>query len=327
MKNIFWTLMLLWIGLLNGSAGESIIFRFSAGTIDNRELKSKMEDDISALLSEINQAAVKNSQLNLTNINMEDEAKRRLMSLWDESIHFMCEKSTNISKCLNDFQGFQIRNIPVTIQSNDSIYTGLRDRELTISLNRNGQITGVRLSLESYENVNTIMFSPGGVADIRQRREVLKWIEDYVSYYAERNIDALNKLYGDETLVITGSLVDITTNDENDNAYYFPKGKVEYKLSSRVQYINNIAKIFCRKDNVHIKVDQLSLMMHGAVQNIYGLTLHQKFEHSSLNDEGWLFLLWNFNDPEKPQIHVRTWQPDQVVAKDGVYTLDDFFIP
>lgn len=225
MKNIFWTLMLLWIGLLNGSAGESIIFRFSAGTIDNRELKSKMEDDISALLSEINQAAVKNSQLNLTNINMEDEAKRRLMSLWDESIHFMCEKSTNISKCLNDFQGFQIRNIPVTIQSNDSIYTGLRDRELTISLNRNGQITGVRLSLESYENVNTIMFSPGGVADIRQRREVLKWIEDYVSYYAERNIDALNKLYGDETLVITGSLVDITTNDENDNAYYFPKGK------------------------------------------------------------------------------------------------------
>lgn len=66
-------------------------FKLSVRSIKNSDLKSMMEDDISVLLSEINQAAVKKSQLDLTNINMEDEAKRRLMSQWDESVHFMCE--------------------------------------------------------------------------------------------------------------------------------------------------------------------------------------------------------------------------------------------
>lgn len=102
--------------------------------------------------------------------------------------------------------------------------------------------------------------------------------------------------------------------------------KVNYTVQSKEQYINNLSRIFRNNRRVNVEFNHISVVMHEAKKNIYGVTLYQKWQTSSYSDEGWLFLLWDFNDPEQPRIHVRTWQPNQVVAKDGVFTLDDFFI-
>lgn len=301
-----------------------VTFKFSAGTIDAGTLKNKMENNISALLTEINRAGTSQSSLNLSQINMEPAAKTRLTALWDDA-RFVCDKSTNISKCLNDFQGYQVRAIPITMKPIDSSYNGSLSRELTISLNKSGVITGVRPAWELQEDVSKIMFSPGGVADTRQRREILKWVEDFRCYYNEKNLKALNQVYSDDALIITGSVV--TQRSNHGDMGVRLEQKVNYTVQSKEQYINKLSRIFRNNRRVNVEFDHISVVMHGAKKNIYGVTLHQKWQTSSYSDEGWLFLLWDFNDPEKPQIHVRTWQPDQVVAKDGVFTLDDFFIP
>ncbi len=57
------------------------------------------------------------------------------------------------------------------------------------------------------------------------------------------------------------------------------------------------------------------------------MTLHQSWRSSTYNDDGWLFLLWDFNDEEHPQILVRTWQEDQAAAAEGVFSHHDFFFP
>jgi len=57
------------------------------------------------------------------------------------------------------------------------------------------------------------------------------------------------------------------------------------------------------------------------------VTLHQSWRSSTYNDDGWLFLLWDFNDEEHPQILVRTWQEDQAAAAEGVFSHHDFFFP
>lgn len=301
-----------------------VTFKFSAGTIDAGTLKNKMENNISALLTEINRAGNARSSLNLSSINMEPAAKTRLTALWEDA-RFVCDKSSNISKCLNDFQGYQVRAIPITMKPVDSSYNGSLSRELTISLNKNGVITGVRPAWELQEDVSKIMFSPGGVADTRQRREILKWVEDFRCYYNEKNLKALNQVYSDDALIITGSVV--TQRSNHGDMGVRLEQKVNYTVQSKEQYINKLSRIFNNNRRVNVEFDHISVVMHGAKPNIYGVTLHQKWQTSSYSDEGWLFLLWDFNDPEKPQIHVRTWQPDQVVAKDGVFTLDDFFIP
>lgn len=310
---------LLW-GL---DCAAQVTFKFSAGTIDAGTLKTKMENNISALLTEIDRAGKAGSDLNLSQINMEPAAKTRLSALWEDA-RFVCDKSSNISKCLNDFQGYQVRAIPITMKPLDSSYEGSLSRELTISLSKSGVITGVRPAWELQEDVSKIMFSPGGVADTRQRREILKWVEDFRCYYNEKNLQALNQIYSDDALIITGSVV---TQRANKGDGVRLEQNVKYTVQSKEQYINKLSRIFKNNRRVNVEFDHISVVMHGAKKNIYGVTLHQKWQTNSYNDEGWLFLLWDFNDPEQPQIHVRTWQPDQVVANDGVFTLDDFFIP
>ena len=261
----------------------------------------------------------------LDNIDIEPEAQARLESLWNEAAHFVCDSSINISKCLNDFQGYQVRAIPVTMKPVDDSYDQSINRELTISLNKRGAITGVRPAWELQEDVSKIMFSPGGVADTRQRREILKWVEDFRCYYNERNIKALNQVYSEDALIITGSVV--TQRANRGDLGVLLEEKVKYTVQSKAQYIAKLTRIFKNNRRINVEFDHISVVMHGAKKNIYGVTLHQKWHTSTYSDEGWLFLLWDFNDPEKPQIHVRTWQPEQIVAKDGVFTLDDFFIP
>ena len=150
-------------------------------------------------------------------------------------------------------------------------------------------------------------------------------MEDFRCYYNERNIAALEKIYSEDALIITGSVVTQRRN-AGDGAVRYEQ-KVNYKVQDKATYLTNLKKQFDTKKYIKVGFDHISVMKHGAKANIYGVTLHQTWRTNTYHDEGWLFLLWDFNDPEKPQVHVRTWQPDQVVAKDGVFTLDDFFIP
>ena len=64
-------------------------------------------------------------------------------------------------------------------------------------------------------------------------------------------------------------------------------------------------------------------------EGIYGVTVHQRWNSSNYSDEGYVFMVWDFTQPDEPQIHVRTWQPeflDKGVRFDSrnVFTLGDF---
>lgn len=302
----------------------NITFKFDAHSNVPPALKTRMESTITALLTELHRAGSTGTPLNLVNISMEQEAKKRLLALWKDS-RFVCADNTNISKCLNDFQGYQVRGISIVMKPVDSSYAGSLNRELTVSLNKRGVITGVRPAWESQEDVKQLLKATGtgGVEEVAMRREILKWVEDFRCYYNERNLKALNQIYSEDALIITGSVV---SQRSGDGGVRYEQ-KVNYKIQDKKTYLNKLAWQFDNKKYINVEFDHISIMKHGAKPNIYGVTLHQNWKTTGYQDEGWLFLLWDFNDREKPQIHVRTWQPDQVVAKDGVFTIDDFFIP
>ena len=300
-----------------------IKFAFTPGSINSSALKIKMENNISTLLTEIHNAGTTGRGLRLTAVNMEDSAKEHLNSLW-EILPFICEEQMNVCKCLNDHQGYQVRGIQIIMKPKDNTYDQSAYRELTISLNRNGIITGVRPALELQEDVAKIMGEGRDVEDLTRRREILKWVEDFRNYYNERNINSLKQVYSDDALIITGSVVMQRTSGDFGNQL---STNVKYTVQSKVEYIAKLERIFNLNRYINVKFDHISVVRHGAKPNIYGVTLHQAWRTSNYSDDGWLFLLWDFTDPDRPQIHVRTWQPEQVVAQNGVFTLDDFFIP
>lgn len=321
------TYILTLLLLFSFSQLGAVTFQFSAGTINAGTLKTTMEKNITALLTEINRAGKNGTPLNYTGIQIEEGAKTRLNALWNEAAHFVCDKQTNISKCLNDFQGYQVRSIPITMKPVDSSYDQSLNRELTISLNKKGIITGVRPAWEMQEDIAQILHTTGmgGVEETRMRRELLKWVEDFRCYYNERNLKALDQVFSEDALIITGSVINQRAN-RGDRAVTYEQ-KVNYRVQDKTEYLNKLKGMFASKKRINVQFDHISVMKHSAKKNIYGVTLHQKWKYGTYEDEGWLFLLWDFNDPEHPQIHVRTWQPEQAVAQDGVFNLDDFFIP
>ena len=72
--------------------------------------------------------------------------------------------------------------------------------------------------------------------------------------------------------------------------------------------------------------DEVEVAMHPVDVNYYGVTLKQSWNSDGYSDEGHLFLLWDFSNPDMPQIHVRTWQPEEWIKKTGekVFSMDDF---
>lgn len=290
---------------------SQVRFVFKDG-IGNGPLKEKMESNISQLLTEINGAGFSNTNINLSNIQMEDEAKSRLDALCQD-LNVGCEKVFNQSSCLEDYQGYQIRQIPVIISPKESP-ENQSIRELTISLNKNGIITGVRLAWEMEEGVSKIMNNSSKVSDARERLEILKWVEDFRCYYNEKNIKALRQIYSDDALIITGSVV--LTQKHSSDFNKMIENNVNYKVQSKEQYLSKLSQIFAANRRINVEFDSIEVRRHGSKPHIYGVTLRQKWQSGSYKDSGWLFLLWDFNNPEYPQIYVRTWQPTDISKED-----------
>ena len=169
------------------SAMANVTFKFSANTISAGALKNTMEQQISRLLTAINHAG--GQPISEAGLQIEPEALKRLNDLYG-NVNFTVDKELCVSRCLEDVQGYQVRGINVTMHPTDGTYTQSLHRQLTISLNKSGIITGVRLALESQEDMDKIMNGGGAVLDLRRRREILKFVEDFRCYYNEKNLNA-----------------------------------------------------------------------------------------------------------------------------------------
>lgn len=306
------------------NAAAQVKFRFGANPDIPASIKEKVETNISALLTQINAAAADSIPLNFAGIDIEEGAAERLAALWS-GVRFSCNKKLNISKSLEDVQGYQVRGIFITMQPVDDSYTQSLDRELTVSVNRVGEITGVRLAMETQEDVNKILSEGVAVTDLRQRRELLKFVEDFRCYYNERNLDALEKIFSDNALIITGSV--IKKGQRSTEGAILEESKVKYKVLSKQQYIDNLAKVFRNNARLEVDFDRIQVVQNASKEGVYGVTLHQSWKSSSYSDEGWLFLYWDLSDPDEPKIMIRTWQEDEIVQQHGVFNINDFFIP
>lgn len=316
---IFWFSLAVSISTI---AQNRVTFQFSDG-LQDAALKTRMEKEISNLLTEINQAAKANRQLQLKRINMTNGARTALQNRWSKSSHFQCWDEENVERCLTDYSGYEVRDITVSML-NPNI-KGDRTRELCICFSRQGVITDVHPQLAEF-NYQQIMNNSYTIEDQQREMEILSWVEQFRSFYDEKDIESLEKVFSEKALIITGRVIQ-TKRHANDMATLKPE--VVYSRLSKKEYLKKLASTFQNNSYIKLSFSDIQIGRHRAKENIFWVGLKQKWESQHYGDDGYLFLVWEFpTDGGAPLIHVRTWQPDlpeRRLAEDEKFNINDFF--
>lgn len=298
---------------------QTVTFKFSDG-IYNENLKNSVEQSISHLLTNINRAAQQKSQeINMTDVKIAPQAKEALNELW-EFMPFSCDDNANVERCLQTVTGYQVRGIPVTVRDKQDTDSN-PERELTIGFNQRGEITGVFFALEKHM-VNSIKKTGSEVTDIRQREEILNFVERYRSYYDQKDLKSIEDIFSDDAIIITGR--EVTRKSQEGIMVTV----TEYKEQNKPEYISQLRNIFNKKSFIKVRFRSIDLKRHPTRKDVYFVTLHQNWQSPGYEDNGYVVLVWQFpNNGGDPRIMVRTWQSDRIIkTQNDVFNYNDFEI-
>ena len=139
--------------MLSGYA-QKVNFEFSDG-IEEGILKTKMEQQMSSLLSAINEANAVNADVNFSSIDITDDASASLTMTW-EQVHFSIEDDDIVDHCISlpgKSGGFRIQNIGVLMNpKEESGYDGEKRREIYIDFDKTGKIVDFNFTMGIYRN-------------------------------------------------------------------------------------------------------------------------------------------------------------------------------
>lgn len=302
-------------------SAQGVSFHFTDG-IYNEALKAKMEKNVAALLTEINEASAQGRALHLTGL-ISPEGAQGLLNIW-KTFGFACGSEAQ-SICYGLMQGYQARNIQATITRQPEDFNGPKTRELAITFNKSGTITKVIFA--NPNNRLSVPHSASQVLDARRRNEILKFVEDFRNYYIEKDLASLRKIYSEDALIITGKT--LMTRTEGDNRKS-GQSRTTYTVQDKETYLRNLATLFKWNKSLDVQFEDIMISDANseAMPNYYGVNLIQHWTGINKSgkiyqDTGYLFLLWDFNE-EPPVIHVRAWQPQKGTSDNDIMTIDDF---
>jgi len=152
------------------------------------------------------------------------------------------------------------------------------------------------------------------------RMAIINFIENYQTAYALKRLDYIESIFSDNALIIVGKVV--KNNNTADNRFPMPD-VIKRTQYTKVQYIRNLESVFRSNEYVNLKFTNVSVEKAGVGGEIYGIQLQQDYFSASYGDTGYLFLLADLNNSDKPVIHVRTWQ-EKKDPDIGVYGLSHF---
>lgn len=322
MKKFF--LLLAFVFFFSMASWANVTVSISDG-LSNAALQQKMEQKMTTLLTEINAAQSEDRNLNFGILNLPTSVQRSMAMLWENS-PFVCTDEEIVESCIETNTGYQVRNIPLLMKPRaDRTFNESEYQEAVISFDRSGEIESFYLSISMNLYMNVIRGNMD-LTDFRRRQLILDYVEQFRTSYNTKDILFLEQVFSDDALIITGKVV---KSKKSDGAFA-PAEKITYKKYSKQEYLSHLKATFAAKSWIKVTFDEIEVMRHPTNTNFYGVTLHQGYSSSNYHDDGYLFLLWDFSDEDHPQIHVRTWQPDQyngkALPKSEIFSISDFSI-
>lgn len=218
---------------------------------------------------------------------------------------------------------YEVRGIKVRVRMGDT--EGDDIQELVFVLNFRLYIESVHFAMENH-HYSRLIEEGKKLDDMVFRQQVLSFLEDFRTAHNRKDIGYLGKAYSDDALIIVGRVL---KKQEGGGDYLesssLGAAKIEFIKLSKKQYIERLRQVFQLNSFVKVSFDDVEIIRHSKYPEIYGIKLRQRWNSSTYSDEGYLFIMMDFYDPEQPLIHVRAWQP-QPFEDGSLVGLGDFEI-
>ena len=137
---------------------------------------------------------------------------------------------------------------------------------------------------------------------------LIDFLENYKTAFALTRLDYISSIFSDDALIVVGRTVKTT---RLDNGIRMTQDAVLYNRYTKSAYIEQLSRSFASKEYINLRFANADVckLTRGVHKNLYGIQLKQDYFSSNYGDTGYLYLLVDMEDSERPLIYIRTWQP------------------
>lgn len=137
---------------------------------------------------------------------------------------------------------------------------------------------------------------------------LIAFLENYKTAFALTRLDYISSIFSDDALIVVGRAVKTT---RLDNGIQMKTDAVVYNRYTKNAYIEQLRRSFDSKEYINLRFANADVckLTRGVHKNLYGIQLKQDYFSSNYGDTGYLYLLVDMENSERPLIYIRTWQP------------------
>lgn len=144
------------------------------------------------------------------------------------------------------------------------------------------------------ESIHDILDDKEATLDQGTQALLLSFLESYIDAYNQKNIEFLSLSLSEKAQIVVG-------HKNKDQ-------QMEYEKVSVSDYLNGLNSVFQNNDFIDIQYDSVELFRYAQASKLYEITFKQRWHSARYKDEGFVSLIVDFSDGNKPVILVRAWQ-------------------
>lgn len=198
MKHFFMTILLALAVFSTPASAINVKVNADPG-INDKAVISRIEHNLSALLTEINSAKDADRPLSYEGLNVSAAAKETLNTLWVVA-HFYCCDDEVTDRLWNFRKSYMVRSIPLIIAT-DGAYGDGTYQEAVVEFDKTGNISDFRFSFGSQLGETLEKCSKGDPVDTERKLEILSWCDRLRTAYNEHNLPFMQKIFSERVTV------------------------------------------------------------------------------------------------------------------------------
>lgn len=200
------------------------------------------------------------------------------------------------------------------LQMSFSFKSGMRKsfvEEVIFSFNGDGKINNISFGLGKTAEADIL---GKGVWNEDARFAIMNFLENYQTAYALKRLDYISSIFDDDAVIITGTVTHVPARKVGTGdmqGIVFTHDIIKYNRHTKDTYLRHLKNSFGSKEYINLRFASNDVRKLGKGGELYAIQISQEYYSSNYGDKGYLFLMVDINDPEKPIIKVRTWQPEK----------------